>query len=55
VNYCAECSEFPCGKAKDFFATINKIIGQGWESGNKRIKEVGIEKYFNEKKTYHIT
>lgn len=50
VNCCAECSEFPCGKAKNFFATINNIIGQDWEKGNKRIKEVGIEKYFNEKK-----
>jgi hypothetical protein len=28
VNFCAECSEFPCSKAKDYFVTINKIIGQ---------------------------
>ncbi len=50
VDYCAECSEFPCEKATNFFATINKVIGRDWENGNKRIKEVGIEKYFNEKK-----
>ena len=50
VDYCAACSEYPCEKAKTFFTTINKIIGQDWENGNKRIKEIGIEEYFNEKK-----
>jgi hypothetical protein len=35
---------------QDFFETINKVIGLDWENGNKRIKEVGVEKYFNEKK-----
>lgn len=50
IDFCAECSEFPCQKAKDFFATINNVIVQDWENGNQRIKEVGIENYFNEKK-----
>ena len=50
VDYCAECSEFPCQKAKDFFLTLNIVIERDWELGNKRIKEIGIEEYFNEKK-----
>lgn len=50
VDYCAECSDFPCEEAKDFFANINMIIGQDWENGNKRIIEVGIERYYDEKK-----
>lgn len=50
VDFCAECQEFPCQKAKDFFTTVNNIIGSDWEAGSKRIREVGIENYFNEKK-----
>lgn len=50
IDFCAECSDFPCHNAKDFFGAINSVIAQDWESGNKRIKEVGIEAYFNEKK-----
>lgn len=33
IDYCAECSEFPCKKAQDFFSTINDVIGNDWESG----------------------
>lgn len=49
VDFCAECDEFPCQKAKNFFATHN-WTGEDWENGNRRIKEVGINAYFDEKK-----
>jgi len=44
VDFCAECGEFPCQKGKDFFAA--GVIG--WERGNGRIKEIGVEAYFEE-------
>lgn len=50
VNFCGECSDFPCEKAKDFFAKINDTIVSDWQNGNQRIKEVGIRQYFDEKK-----
>lgn len=50
VDFCAECNEFPCQKAKDFFATHSNKITKIWEDGSKRIKEIGIEAYFEEKK-----
>lgn len=49
VDFCAECDEFPCQKAKDFFTTHENLVDE-WESGNRRIKEVGAEAYFEEKK-----
>lgn len=50
VDYCAECVEFPCEGALAFFKGINEIIGQDWINGNERIKKVGIDQYFDEKK-----
>ena len=50
IDFCAECPEFPCEKGKRFFAGINNMIGKDWENGNRRIIEVGIERYFEEKK-----
>lgn len=40
VDFCAECDEFPC----------DKICDKIRESGSRRIKEIGIEAYFEEKK-----
>lgn len=50
VDFCAECPEFPCQKAKTFFSTVNDTIGTGWENGSERLKQIGLEAYFNEKK-----
>lgn len=50
IDFCAECTEFPCQKAKDFFLTVNNTIGRDWENGSKRIAEVGIDRYFEERK-----
>jgi hypothetical protein len=48
LDFCAECDEFPCQKAKDFFKTPK---GQSdWETGSRRIKEIGIDAYYDEKK-----
>ena len=49
VDFCAECNEFPCQKAKNFCAGhtgLNKV----WENNNRRISEIGIEAYFEENK-----
>lgn len=50
VDFCADCNEFPCQKAKDFFATHDDKISKAWETGNRLIKKVGIDAYFTEKK-----
>lgn len=50
IDFCAECNEFPCQTVKDFFASGNKTLIKVWENGNTRIKEIGAEAYFNEKK-----
>lgn len=41
---------FHATKQKTFLITINDIIARDWEKGNRRIQEVGIQTYFNEKK-----
>lgn len=50
VNFCGECNEFPCQKAKEFFNTVNDKIETIWENGSSRIKEIGGNDYFEEKK-----
>lgn len=45
VDFCGECNEFPCNKTKDIF---NDIVLEDWLIGNNRIKEIGIEKYYEE-------
>ena len=50
VDFCAECSDFPCQKAIDFFQQVNPVIIKDWMAGNERIKEIGIRQYFEEKK-----
>jgi len=47
VDFCADCSDFPCDKPKDFF---DEKLLQVWENGNRRIQEIGAEAYFEEKK-----
>ena len=48
IEYCGECSEFPCNKINmDLF---RPTTFQRWLSGNKRIQEVGAEQFFHEKK-----
>ncbi len=46
VEFCAYCNEFPCSKlTEDVFGatTISE-----WKKGNLRIKEVGIERFYEE-------
>jgi len=47
VDYCGECPEFPCGKTEGVFK--EKQL-RAWLEGNRRIKEIGVGKYFEEKK-----
>ena len=48
VNYCGECYLFPCDKVNKSIFKENVI--KKWFDGNTRIKEVGIEKYYEEMK-----
>lgn len=50
IDYCGECNDFPCEKARSFFARINDVIGKDWENGSRRIGEIGIDAYFEERK-----
>lgn len=50
VDFCGDCPEFPCQKAREFFDTVNPVIGADWENGGQRIRDVGIDAYFEEKK-----
>jgi hypothetical protein len=43
VSFCFQCNEFPCDK-NDFRPKIKNK----WISGNKRIAEVGLKRYFEE-------
>ena len=48
VNYCGECPLFPCDKVNSSIFKENVI--KKWLEGNKRIKEVGIKKYYEERR-----
>ncbi|MFC1921424.1 DUF3795 domain-containing protein [Chloroflexota bacterium] len=48
IEYCGECNEFPCNEVDtDLF---NTTVYNRWLDGNKRIKKVGAEQFFHEKK-----
>jgi len=46
IDFCGECSEYPCTELKDFQAKMPHRI-ELWKS-HERIKEVGYEKWFKE-------
>ena len=48
VNFCGECALFPCDKVNNKIFKENVI--KKWYEGNERIKEVGIEAYYKERK-----
>lgn len=50
VDFCADCPDFPCGAAREFFDGINAVIASDWEKGSRRIREIGAEAYYAEKK-----
>jgi DNA topoisomerase IB len=54
VDFCAECDEFPCQKAKDFFAAQN-WTGEDWKTGSRRIIEVGADAYLRKRRIYPAT
>lgn len=43
IDFCAECSEFPCKKAEGF---LKDTTLEEWRSNNERIKKYGIEEYY---------
>jgi len=46
VNFCGECNEFPCENVNTGIYS-QKVLDR-WLRGNHRIKEVGVERFFNE-------
>lgn len=43
VDFCGECSEFPCNKAG---SSLKGITLKEWRSNNEMIKKNGIEEYY---------
>lgn len=50
VDFCAECSAFPCQKAEEFFAAHSEKVMQAWKNGSRRLQEIALEAYFEEKR-----
>lgn len=48
VDFCADCSKFPCNKVND--TIYKKTTIKKWLEGNEKIKKIGIEKYYEEYK-----
>ena len=47
VDYCGECKLFPCSKVDTIF---NPDVYKRWVKGNERIREVGVELFFEEER-----
>ena len=45
VDYCSQCDEFPCEKSN-----FDEHLKRRWIQINKRMKEIGIESYYQETK-----
>ncbi|TCO79441.1 DUF3795 domain-containing protein [Marinisporobacter balticus] len=45
-NFCYECEEFPCDKMNN-----DSNLKERWIKMNRRIKEIGLEEYYEETKT----
>lgn len=43
VDFCFQCNEFPCGKSN-----FDENLKTRWIKMNMRMKEIGVEKYFEE-------
>lgn len=48
VHFCGECPEFPCNKINE--KIYKKTTIEKWLNGNLKIKEYGVEKYYEENK-----
>ncbi len=48
VNFCGECSLFPCDKVNS--TVFKDSIIKKWLDGNTRIKQIGINLYYEERK-----
>lgn len=48
VDFCAECSDFPCDKVNE--SIYKKTTIDKWLEGNRKIQEIGIQKYYEENK-----
>ncbi len=49
VDFCADCGEFPCKKAEEFFISTNHgCTGDEWKKRTLRMREIGAEAYFEE-------
>lgn len=48
INFCGECSEFPCDKVKE--SGFKETTIKKWLDGSNKIKELGAYKYYQENK-----
>ncbi len=48
IDFCAECPEFPCQKVNN--SNFKETTIKKWLDGTQKIKEMGIEKYYEEYK-----
>ncbi len=48
IDFCAECKDFPCDKVN--VSIYKKSVIEKWLKGNQQIKDIGIEKYYEENK-----
>jgi len=57
VDFCAECSEFPCQYAHAFLSSQNRPLAKDWEQGSLQLRELGLEAYFEKNKciSHHIS
>mgnify|MGYP001555099664 CR=1 FL=1 len=45
IDFCFECNEFPCDKTN-----FDENLKERWIKMNNRMKEIGVEKYYDETK-----
>jgi len=45
IDFCADCADFPCGKID-----LPDVFTDKWKASNTRIREAGVEQYFDEEK-----
>ncbi len=46
VDFCGQCSEFPCDKITTNI--YNETLIKQWRDNNRQIRDIGIEAYYNE-------
>ena len=51
LDFCYQCAEFPCEKIPTTFTRAGESLLKTWRTGNQRMKEIGLDRYLQEKKS----